>query len=176
MSQDPTKNGAASAASLTERLATPIVWIGGVLSAALILVTLALTVYSVFMRYVVSRPPVWIDELIGNLLGALVSLGVAEAYRRGNHISIDLLTEGLSLRNARLRWIWSDICVLAFSVVLGVSTWAAIEFARGFGSYSSGAIEIETWIPQVPMLIGAILMGMFSVARLIGRFAKGAGQ
>lgn len=173
MSQSDTKTGAASVAPIFERLATPVVWIGGALSAVLILSTLGLTAYSVFMRYVLSRPPVWVDELIGYLLVALVSLGVAEAYRRGNHISIDLLTERLSRRNARLRWIWSDLCVLGFSVVLGLSTWDTIEFSRSFGSYSSGAIEIQTWIPQVPMLIGSGLLGLFAVARLIGWFTKG---
>jgi TRAP-type C4-dicarboxylate transport system permease small subunit len=173
MLQDDSKTGAASAAPLSERLALPIVWIGGILSAGLILVTLGLTVYSVFMRYVLSRPPVWADELIGYLLVAMVSLGVAEAYRRGNHISIEILTEALGKGQSRLRWIWSDLCVLAFSVVLGLSTWEAVEFAHSFGSYSSGAIEIETWKPQVPMLIGSMLLGLFSVARLIGRFTKG---
>lgn len=174
MSQGDNKNGAASAAPHTERLAAPLVWIAGAISTLLILVTLMLTVYSVFMRYVIARPPVWIDELVGYLLVGCVSLGVAEAYRRENHISIDVLTERLSLRAGRIRWIWSDLCVLAFAIVFGLSTWEAIEFAHGFGSYSSGAIEIQTWIPQVPMLIGAILMGLFAIARLMGRFMKGA--
>lgn len=112
------------------------------------------------------------DELIGYLLVALVSLGAAEAYRRKNHIAIDLLTDVLPSRLQSLRWIWSDLCVLGFSVVLAVSTWDAIEFARGFGSYSSGAIEIQTWIPQLPLLIGALLMAVFAIARLLGRLFR----
>lgn len=173
MSQSDKNTGAASVAPLSERLATPVVWIGGALSALLILLTLGLTSYSVFMRYVIAKPPVWIDELTGYLLVALISLGIAEAYRRGNHIAIDLLTERLPPRTTRLRWLWSDFCVLVFAVILGLSTWETIEFAHGFGSYSSGAIEIQTWIPQVPMLVGSVLLGVFAVARLIGGFTKG---
>lgn len=170
MSSEPLNRGAANAAPLSERLVTPLIWFAGVLSGLLILISLALTAYSVFMRYVMARPPVWIDELIGYLLVALISLGTAEAYRRGNHIAIDLLTEGRSALVTKLRWIWSDLCVLVFAIVLGVSTWEAIEFARMFGSYASGEIEIQTWIPQVPLLLGAILLGVFAAARLVGRF------
>ncbi|WP_068110784.1 TRAP transporter small permease [Tropicimonas marinistellae] len=172
MSGNANDKEAASAAPFTERLLAPVVWAGGAISTLLILAALGLTTYSVFMRYVIGRPPVWIDDLTGMLLVALVMFGVAEAYRRGNHISIDLLTETLTHRGDILRWIWSDLCVLAFSVVLGLSTWEAIEFAHSFGSFTSGAIEIQSWIPQVPMLVGAILLGLFAIARLIGRVLK----
>lgn len=171
MSGPPDPGRAASAAPLAERLLTPLVRIGGVLSTLLILAALALTAYSVFMRYVMSRPPVWIDQVTGFLLVALVMLGVAEAYRRGNHIAIDLLTATLSGRMHRMRLIWSDLCVLAFSVVLVLSTWEAIEFAHGFGSYTSGSVEIASWIPQVPILVGGGLLGLFAIARLIGHLS-----
>jgi len=169
MSGQTDNNGAASAAPLTVRVITPLVWLGGAISALLILATLALTTYSVFMRYVVGRPPVWIDQTTGFILVALVMLGAAEAYRRGNHISIDLFTDGLSDRTQRIRWIWSDICVLAFAIVLVWSSWGAIEFAMRFGSYTSGTIEIASWIPQLPLLVGGILIGLLAIARLLGQ-------
>lgn len=174
MARDETAVGAAKAAPLPERAATPFVWLGGILSTILILAAFALTIYSIFLRYVIGRPLVWIDELTGYLLVALVMLGVAEAYRRGNHIAIDLVVGNAKGSANMIRWIWSDLCVLAFSIVLGVSTWEAIAFARSFGSYSSGAIEIQTWIPQIPILVGAVLLGLFAVARLIGRWVDAA--
>ncbi|SPF81739.1 TRAP transporter small permease [Pseudoprimorskyibacter insulae] len=174
MSGTDHKLGAASVAPLPERVLTPIVWLGGALSAVLILGALALTGYSVFMRYILARPPVWVDDATGFLLVGLVMLGVAEAYRRGNHIAIDLLTDRLPPRAQPWRWVWSDLCVLAFSVVLTLSTWEAIHFSRSFGAYTSGSIEIEAWIPQLPMLAGAALLGLFATARLIGHLAKGA--
>lgn len=167
-------NGAADAAPLTERALTPLAWIGGAVSTVLMLVALALTAWSVFMRYVLNRPPVWIDQFTGFLLVALVMFGVTEAYRRGQHIAIDLLTEKLSPRMQRIRWIWSDLCVLAFSAVLVISTWEAVEFAHSFGAFTSGSIQIAAWIPQLPLLIGGLLLGLFAVARLIGHLLKGA--
>lgn len=155
---------------------TPVVWIGGAISTLLILVALGLTTYSVFMRYVIGWPPAWIDQLTGFVLVALIMFGVAEAYRRGSHIAIDLLTENLSGGMRRLRWIWSDLCVLAFSIVLVLSTWEAIEFAISFESYTSGSVEIASWIPQLPLLFGGLLLGLFAIARLVGHLLAGTGE
>ena len=168
------EDGAAPAApaSLPERLAALPVRLGGALSALLILCVLALTIWSVFMRYVLSEPPVWAEEATGYLLVALIGLGVAEAWRRDAHISIDLLTSGLPGRWRRVKEVWSDLCVLLFAAVLGISAWEAIEFARDFDAWSSGEIEIRMWIPQVPLLCGACLMGLYALARLAGRLMK----
>ncbi|SMX51088.1 TRAP transporter small permease [Actibacterium lipolyticum] len=172
MIQNDEQTGAAIVAPRSERLVSPVVRVFGAVSSLLILTTLFLTLYSIVMRYVFSRPPVWIDEFIGYLLVALIMCGVAEAYRQRDHIAIDLVTAKLGRRGRFAKGVWSDICVFAFALVLGVSSWEAIEFAHMFGSYSSGAIEIQTWIPQVPMLIAATLLGAFAIARLIGRFSK----
>lgn len=176
MSGLPDDDGAERAAPLAERIATPIVSLGGAISTLLILAALGLTTYSVFMRYVIGSPPVWIDQLTGFLLVALIMFGVGEAYRHGNHIAIDLLTEDLPPRMRKLRWIWSDLCVLAFSVVLVLSTWETVEFAMAFGSYTAGSIQIASWIPQLPLLIGGVLLGLFAVARLIGHLQKRGDQ
>lgn len=172
MSSNDSKNGAASAAPFLERFFAPIIWLGGAISTLLILIALALTTYSVFMRYVIGDPPIWIDELSGFILVALIMFGVAEAYRRGNHISIDLLSASLSGPKQRIQHIWSDLCVFAFSVVLVISTWEAVNFAHRFGSYTSGTIEIQSWITQVPLLIGGLLLGLFAIARLFGHIFK----
>ena len=42
-----------------------------------------------------------------------------------------------------------------------------MQFAYGFGSYSVGYIEIQTWIPQVPVLIGCVLLALMALVRLI---------
>jgi len=142
------------------------------IAAASVLVMLALVSYSVAMRYFWDAPKVWVDEVVGFMLVGSVMFAVAEALRRGEHISIDLLTEKLSPRGELLRQTWSDLCVLGFAVVLGVSTWEAVGFARSFGSFTPGPIEIESWLPQLPLLAGAVLLGLFAIARLIGRLGR----
>ena len=161
---------ASSCAPKMERFITPLVWIGGAISSVLILVLFALLVFSVVMRYFVARPVVWIDELTGYLLVASVMAGTAEAYRMRNHIAIDLVAGRLKGNARRIRGIWSDVCVITFATVLGISSLEAVSFARSFGSYAPGEIEIQTWIPYSPLLLASFLLGIFALARLIGRF------
>lgn len=66
----------------------------------------------------------------------------------------------------------SDLAVLLFGIVLGVSAWEAISFAKAFGSYTNGNVEVETWILQVPLLLGSALLGMTAVLK-IGERAMG---
>lgn len=156
-----------------EKAITSVVWCAGAISTLLILVTFVLTIISVFMRYVVSQPVVWIDQLSGYLLVSIVMFGVAEAYRKHNHIAIDLFTARLTGKAKLIKGLWSDLCVLTFAVILGISTWESIEFARVFGSYTTGDIEIESWIPQSPLMVAAILLGVFASVRFVERIAKG---
>lgn len=172
MSNKGSKIGAVFAGPIFERLLTLVIWLGGVISTILIMCTFALTIYAIIWRYLLNSPPIWTDELTGYLLVAFIMFGTAEAYRRGNHIKIDLLVGKLSGNKATLALIWSDLCVLAFAVILGVSAWESIAFARVFGSFSSGAIEIETWIPQLPLLVASALLTLVSITKIIGSVKK----
>jgi len=167
---EPDGEEAVKSSSPIAKITTPIVWLGGAISTVLILVAFAVTVYAVINRYVLNSPLLWADELIGYFLVALVMFGAAEAYRRNDHIAIDLLASKASGKAALMLAIVSDLSVLAFAAVLGISTWEAVTFAYSFGSYSSGYIEIETWIPQSPLLAGAALFALAALEKLIGRF------
>lgn len=172
MSLPPGKDAgweAIKASPLPARLVFVLAWLGGLLSTLMIIGVLGLVSFAVVKRYILNSPLLWGDEFIGYLLVAIVMLGAAEALRRGDHIAIDLLAS----RAGRAQRLWSDFAVLLVALVLGWSTWESIRFAYDFGSYSSGYIEIETWIPQVPMLIGAVLLALTALARLVTTLFEG---
>jgi len=162
---------AASASFVSRWLARPLVWLGGAVSAVLIVVTFAVTIYAIFMRYVMNKPLLWADETTGWALVAIVMLGAAEAYRCGDHIAIDLLSARATGLRKRIIDFGADVAVLAFAVIVAISTWEAISFARMFGSYTSGHIVIETWILQTPILIGCVLLSLMAVIHLVERLA-----
>lgn len=148
-----------------------LVWACSAISTVLILVAFVITLCAVFMRYVMNAPLLWSDEITGWCLVALVMLGVAEAYRRGDHIAIDLITGKLKGPARKAQLFFADAAVLVLAVVLFLSTWEAIHFARTFGSFTSGNIEIQAWIPQAPMLPGAALLGLVAMTRMIETLA-----
>lgn len=167
MSADVKHEGAASAPSLMERLVAWPSRIFGAISSLLILIILILMIYSIIQRYILNTPLTWGDEMLGYLLVASIMLGAAEALRRGDHIAIDLVSARAG-PGARKYFNWfSDLAVVAFAIVLGVSTWESISFAYAFGSYSPGYLEVATWIPQIPMFAGALLLVLVSFARLL---------
>ncbi|WP_375568905.1 TRAP transporter small permease [Seohaeicola saemankumensis] len=154
--------GAANAPLFPDRLVVALVRFCGALSALTILWIFAQICIAVVFRYLLDQPLQWSDEMIGYLLVAAVMLGAAEALRRGDHIAIDLMITRLSPGAVRLQKGFAHLCVMAFATVIGVSIWDAISFAHAFGSYSVGYIEIQTWIPQVPVLAGSVLLGLMA--------------
>ena len=52
-----------------------------IVSALLVVLTLGVTAFSVFRRYVLGKPLTWSDELSGFLVVAIVMLGAAEVLR-----------------------------------------------------------------------------------------------
>ena len=170
MADNMTDEGAPRASSFVSRLIEGLVKLCGAISALLIILTLLIVSYAIFQRYILHTPLLWGDELVGYLLVTLITLGAAEALRQNDHISIDLLASRFGARYRRYLRIWSDLAVFVFASVLGWSTWITILFAYDFGEYSSGYIEVATWIPQVPMLIGMVLLALVALSRALRNF------
>ncbi|MBB4301316.1 TRAP-type C4-dicarboxylate transport system permease small subunit [Rhodobium orientis] len=171
MSDDEHGEGAQDAPSLPKGFLTWPAWLGGIVASALVLAVMVLVVYAILQRYFLDTPLKWGDELAGYLLVALVMLGAAETLRHGEHIAIDLVTDRVGPGLKRLLAVVANLAVIGFAVVLAVSTWDSISFAYDFGSYSPGYLEVATWIPQLPMLIGAGLLILVALAILIRHLA-----
>ena len=158
------------------RAVEALVGLGGALATLMILAIFGLVCVAVANRYILGAPIQWADEMIGYLLVATIMLGAAEALRRDSHIAIDLLSSKLGGGGQILLGAIGNLAVFALAVIIGWSAWESILFARAFGSYSVGYIEIETWIPQVPLVFGAALLGLAATARtwrlLIGSKAQ----
>lgn len=167
-----TDEEAPRASSFPERATAAISRLGGALSALLILVVLAITAVSVFNRYFLGRPLMGVDEATGFLVVAIVMFGAAEALRRGDHIRIDLLFDHLGPRGRWWLELWSLASVLVFAALLLVASWHTVVFSRQFGAYSSGYLSLPMWIPQLTMVVGAVLIGLAALAAMLRLFGE----
>lgn len=163
-------------APLAERLIAPLSRAAGATSSLGILCAFGLTIYAIVMRYLFNRAPMWSDELLGYILVALIMAGMTEAYRRDEHIAIDLLTSRLSPRAERIKQIWADLCVLALALVLLHAAWGSAVFSYSFGFYSIGPLEAPMWIPMIPVVLGFALLALMAAARLLGHALGGRGR
>ena len=135
--------------------------------AGVVVLMMLVVAYSVVNRYILNTPITWTDELSGYLVVALVMLGAADALRRGDHISVDLITSRLTKRGARLVEIWGYIVVLVFSSVLLLSSKKTINYSVNFEIVSEGYLEVPMWIPQSFLILGGSLVFLVAFAKLI---------
>jgi len=158
---------AADRPSLPDRAAAALslagAWLGGLAVVAILL----LTVVAVVGRYLLNQPLRGADEATGYLVVLLVMAGAAEALRRGDHIAVDLLFARTGGRLRRWIEVWAMLGVLAFAALLFLTAWDSVVFARRFGAYSNGALEMPLWIPQSALLLGAALLALAALARLL---------
>lgn len=160
------RSGNAEAAeTAVSRIAALVSRAFGALSTALILLVLAITAVNVVGRYLAGAPIRGAEEATGFFVVAIVMFGAAEAYRCGDHIGIDVLSNRFGLR-ARV-WLEgiSHLCVVGISVALAWTGWHTVTFSRAFGAYSSGYLQIPLWIPQLALVAGGLLLGLLAAAR-----------
>lgn len=136
------------------------------LAALLVIVMLAITSYGVFMRYVLGAPVTWTEELSGYLVVALVMLGTADVLLRGEHISVDLLTDRARGIWRHVAGIWGMVCVLALSGAITYSALLMVGFSIDFGMYSDGYMEAPLWAPQSFVLLGGVFLMVAAAARI----------
>ena len=127
---------------------------GMILGSVLVLVTILIVVYSVFMRYVINIPQTWTDELVGYFLVATVMFGVAETLRKNDHIAVDLISAKLNSKNRRYVNIWGMIAVILLSMAMFYSSYQMVGFSYSVNLISDGYVEVPMWIPQFSLLIG----------------------
>lgn len=97
----------------------------GHLASVLILPLIAALVYEVFSRYVMGSPTLWAFETSYMVMGAIFMLGMANALRVGQHVSVDVVTLKLPPRvNAAIR----TLCYLFFLPLIVWLTWEVIKY------------------------------------------------
>ena len=134
--------------------------------AGVVVLMMLIVAYSVVNRYILNTPITWTDELSGYLVVALVMLGAADALRRGDHISVDLITSRLTKKGKRLVEIWGYFVVLVFSSVLLISSKKTIDYSVNFKIVSEGYLEVPMWIPQSFLILGGSLVFLVALAKL----------
>lgn len=154
-------------ASALDRWIAFSAWAAAAAAAGVVVLMMAVVGYSVVNRYILGTPITWTDELSGYLVVALVMLGAAEALRRGDHISVDLITDALGPTAKRLAAIWGNLLVLIMSLALLISVRGTLAYSFGFGILSEGYLEVPMWIPQSFLALGPALLALVAISNLL---------
>jgi TRAP-type C4-dicarboxylate transport system, small permease component len=142
------------------------------LSAIGTLLSLALIGWAVIMRYFFNAAPVWVDEVVGHLLVAIVLLAAAQTFRRGEHIGVDILVEQLPPVGKRWALAWAAIVSGLVALVLIVNGWQTAALARTLGLVTEGHLEWPTWWLMLLMPLGGALL-LLAAAETLWRACTG---
>ncbi len=138
------------------------------ISAAGLVAMTTVVAWQVFSRYVLNHSPSWTEATAVLLMGWFIFLGAAVGIREGYHLSFDVLLYILPDRGQRVLHTVSDLVVLAFG--LGMVIYG---FKLAYGTWDAimPAIGIPGGFALVPVVIGGVLVVLFSLERIARRMA-----
>ena len=135
----------------------------------LLFVTLSIFV-DVFLRYVFSRPSIWITEVSTYLFLYIIYLATAYTLQQGTHIKVTFLLDPLPPRARRIVNLVTSIFGIVFTVVLlwqsSIMTWSAF-----MGNWTSPTILSApyAYIHGV-MVLGSLLLLLTFICTTILEF------
>jgi len=99
------------------------------LAAAILMALVVLTVYGVFMRYIVNAPLTWLEEVQVACMVWIVFTGAGAAFRAGSVVSIELFVEMLPRKIQAVISLMVSILVFA---ILAYLLYQSIGFVKLF--------------------------------------------
>jgi TRAP-type C4-dicarboxylate transport system permease small subunit len=129
---------------------------------------LTVVVYGVVMRYVFNDAPPYVEQVALLLVISVAMFGAAAGVRDAGHIGLDSLVAALS---DRLQF-WCSIAVFLLSIVFGLALLAgSIEMAISTHDNTIPTLGLSEAYRYLPVLLGGILIAMFSIEHLIAKFS-----
>lgn len=128
----------------------------GLIAALLVLPLIGALVTEVFSRYIFDSPTLWAFEISYMVMGAIFMLGLANALRLGQHVSVDVVTLKLKPRvTATIR----SLCYLMF---LPIVSWISLELYHYFyEAFDSGERSGRSaWNPVMWPVYGVWFIGL----------------
>ena len=132
---------------------------GGVFVASLFLISAAITLFEVFMRYALDAPTLWVTETTIFLCALAFIYGGLYAVARDRHIRVVLIYNALSPNWRRIFDVGISLFCLFSATFFAWASWTWV--ARSWWA-PTGKLRLQgtgsAWNPPTPALLKAFLM------------------
>lgn len=132
-------------------------------SATLLGTVMVLTVLAVFMRYIMSSPLQWIEEVDGVLFLWAIMLGCASAKGRNIHLTINILSSHVSPSVKKYLLIMIEAITILIMSLLG---FYGIQLANQVKFKITNILNISYSYYDYAIPVGAIGVALFSIFNL----------
>jgi TRAP-type C4-dicarboxylate transport system permease small subunit len=158
------RNGLWRAGRVLHGISSVALWVAGI---GLVAMT-AIVAYQVFTRYVLNSSPPWTEAASIMIMSWFIFLGAAVGVRENFHMGFDVLT--YVMPDAGKTWLRtiSDLAILAFA--FGMVFYGG-ELALRYWSTRIPVLGLPTTFTYLPIVISGVLMCLFSLERILLRFA-----
>jgi len=138
----------------------------GIVASLCLIAILALIVIQMLARWTGEVFP-GAPDYAGYAMAAASFLAFAHALNRGSHIRVSIVLNALGPKAKWILEVWCFAIGSAVAWYVAYYTWRLIGFALKFHDVSQGQDATPLWIPQTPMLIGAVMLAIALTDNLI---------
>lgn len=132
----------------------------------IIAMTLLLT-YEVVARYVFRAPTHWTSDVATTTMIWLTFLAMGYCLREGHMIRITAVIGQLPPMGRKLAEALSLVAILLFSIfVIWISSRAMLD-SIAFGRRQPSMLRMPSWIAELPIVVGFVILALQSVAELL---------
>lgn len=134
--------------------------VSGVISALLILASVAITCQMIFIRFVLNGSTIWQTEGVTYMMIAATMLGLPYVQYLRGHVNVDLLPLMLPMVARKLLAVLVLLLTLA---VTGAMLWYGYNFwheAWDWGETSNTPWNPKLWVPYVALPVGFALYAL----------------
>jgi len=124
-------------------------------------------IYGVVMRYVFNHAPAFVEQVALLLVICVAMFGASVGVRETGHIGLDSLVKRLPPGGQRAVELLGDLLVLGFAVVL---VWGSLDMIDITRANSIPTLGISEACRYTPPLVAGVLVGLFSIERLLSVF------
>lgn len=149
--------------SVMRLLSHAALWIAAV---GLVLMT-AFIAWQVWGRFVLNDTPTWTETSSVLLMGFFILMGAAVGIREGNHLSFDVVLYLVGPKTKAVMHSLSDLIVITFAIGMVIY---GITLASNAWNTTIPNLGVTGATAFVALVLGGILMTLFSIERLLRRF------
>jgi TRAP-type C4-dicarboxylate transport system permease small subunit len=134
--------------------------LSGYVSAVLILVSMLIVCYGVFLRYVLGASTVWQLELSTYFLMFAAFVGGAYGLKHGDHVNLSLIVDRLPQKNRLYVRLLASVLGFVFIVIVAVIAWFLWWETTGAGRTSGTAWNVPLTYPYLIVPLGMTLIAL----------------
>ncbi|MCO5162457.1 MAG: TRAP transporter small permease subunit [Mesorhizobium sp.] len=149
------------------RIVDSMSWYMGLFAMYLVFFMIAILAYSSIMK-VFFHPSLWTVEMAQFVMVAYFTLGGAFTLKEGDHVRMDLLYSGFTMRGKVRTDLFTSVVLIGFLVIMQIGGISSLIYAIGYGEKSFSSWAPLMWPIKVVLNIGIF----FTLLQAVSIFFK----